>query len=816
MSGCEISSRTIRGAVARPVASRHRTDHGQPNAWLSQRTAFRFHGYVLLALFGILFSSVMAVATEPSAAGREAAAGKFDVRQRQLWTTGNVQGSPEPPDPYTTERAFPGLQLLEPLSVGLVPGSERFGVATRPGKIYTFEIDPNVSQAQLLIDIGRTTYGVAFHPRFAQNGYFYVTYILEPNKFEDAGSRLSRFQVKSGQPFTADVSTEKILLTWPSGGHNGGCLRFGPDGCLYLSTGDASGIADGNLTGQDISDLPGSILRLDVDHTSPGREYAIPSDNPFVGVDHARGEIWSFGHRQVWKFSFDHLQRLWAGEVGQDLWEMVYLIQRGGNYGWSVMEGTHPFRPERKKGPGEFVKPVVEHPHSDFRSITGGCVSTTQRLPELNGAYIYGDYDTGKLWSLRYDGGGVTQHQQLADTQIRIVEFAQDRAGEVYAVDFAGGGFHRLIPNPPSPTPPKPFPRRLSETGLFASTQDHRPATGVIPYSVNAPLWSDGAEKDRFIALPGDSQIEFDDVIYPHGPDYADRGWRFPDGTVLVKTFSLALDTSRPNDLTRLETRLLHYRQMPGNDDEYGAQFWNGYTYVWNDEQTDAELLESGGLDRTLQIRDAAAAGGLREQVWRFPSRTECALCHTMASKYILGVTTMQMNREHDYGGHRENQLAVLERLGIFREKLPAVPDELPRLVDYRRPDQPLHLRARAYLHSNCAHCHRKWGGGNAEFELHASIPLTQTQAVNTRPGQGSFQLSDPRILLPGDPERSLVLKRMQLQGLGRMPHIATHVEDREATAMLREWIAGLSNSALLEEPGALHPRLPQPAAARQ
>ena len=409
----------------------------------------------------------------------------------------------------------------------------------------------------------------------------------------------------------------------------------------------------------------------------------------------------------------------------------------------------------------------------------------------------------------------MSDHRQLADTQLRIVEFAQDTTGEVYVVDFAGGGFHRLVNAPKSSQPPREFPRRLSETGLFASTKDHIPAAGVIPYSVNSPLWSDGAEKERFIALPGNSQIELDDVIYPHGPDYADRGWRFPNGTVLVKTFSIALDRSQPKKLHRLETRLLRYRQMPGNDDEYGAQYWDGYTYVWNEEQTDAILLDAAGADRELTIRSSSTSNAVHQQTWHFPSRAECALCHTMASKYVLGITTLQMNKLHNYGGGRtENQLAVFHRLGLFREtSAPStgsiIPDQLPALVDYADVSQPLHLRARAYLHANCAHCHRKWGGGNAEFELHASVPLSQTLAINALPGQGNFGLSNARIIAPGKPEQSLILKRMELTGLGRMPHIASKVIDTPATELVREWIRQLETPGALDVSGALRPRLP-------
>ena len=750
-------------------------------------------------------------AGEPAFKEQSANRRPFNLENRELWTTGNIHGTPDPPDLFTTQNAFPKLKLFEPLSVGLVPGVQRFGVATRPGRIFTFEITPDVDQADLLLDIGQTTYGVAFHPQFETNGFFFVTYLTEPDK--PNGSRLSRFKARPGSPPVADLSSEQIILEWPSGGHNGCCIRFGEDGCLYLATGDGSGIADGLETGQDISDLLGSILRIDVDHPDGTRPYSIPKDNPFAETANARGEIWSFGHRQVWKFSFDDQQRLWAGEVGQDLWEMLYLVRKGGNYGWSVNEGSHPFRPDRSKGPGEILPPLVEHPHSDFRSITGGYVVGSDRLPELKGAYIYGDYDTGKLWSLKLngsgaDGGQVTEHRQLADTQIRIVEFAQDRDGEVYVVDFVGGGLHRIV-TAEQQVATKPFPRKLSETGLFASTKDYIPARGLIPYSVNAPLWSDGAEKDRFIALPDDAKIEFDTVVYPHGPEYSDVGWRFPDGTVLVKTFSMEMETGNAASLRRLETRILQHRRMPGNDDEYGAQFWQGYTYVWNEDQTDAELLAAEGLNRTLTIRDATATGGRREQVWRFPSRAECALCHTMASKYVLGVTTLQMNRDHDYDGTLANQLTVLEQLGVLKDKLPKPPEELPRLVDYRLPNEELHHRARSYLHANCAHCHRRWGGGNAEFELQASIPLTQTLALDTRPGQGNFGLTDPRILVPGEPNRSLILERMQLKDLGRMPHIASKVVDREAVNMIRQWIASLTDETLLDTPGAHHPRLP-------
>ena len=433
-----------------------------------------------------------------------------------------------------------------------------------------------------------------------------------------------------------------------------------------------------------------------MDKQDDGRLYSIPSDNPFAygtrfnptpkpgSVAKARPEIYSYGHRQVWKFSFDGRQRLWAGEVGQDLWEMIYLIRKGGNYGWSVREGSHPFRPDRPKGPTEFVAPIVEHSHNDFRSITGGYVYQRKTPHPLNGRYIYGDYDTGKIWSLNYSKKKVVEHQELADTQHRVVGFAQRRNGEVLIIDFAQGGLFRLASVPSEPTIQRPFPKNLSETGLFSSAKSQTPAPGVIPYSVNSPLWSDNALKTRFLAVPGTAKIQFDAVTYPQPAPGSYPGWRFPDGTVLVKTFALEMETGNPKSRRLLETRILHYEKMPGKDDEYGAQVWHGYTYVWNDEQTEAVLLDAKGLDRKFTIKDAHAPGGKREQTWHFPSRSECTLCHTMSSKYVLGANTLQMNKDHDYNGVVANQLSTLNHLGMFAKPLTKTPDQLPRIVDYR------------------------------------------------------------------------------------------------------------------------------------
>lgn len=727
-----------------------------------------------------------------------------EIPPRAPWTTSRIEGTPEPPSPYRTEVAFPGLQFYEPLDMVAVPGFERLAIAERPGKIFTFSDDPATVEKKLLVDVGHVIYAITFHPRFAENGVFFAASEIAGKDDQPGEIQLLRFRVPSPKEMEADPASREVILTWKADGHRGGCIRFGPDGMLYVAVGDGSGIADQLTTGQDLTDLQASMLRIDVDHQQGNLPYAIPRDNPFASDPFARPEIWAYGLRQAWKFSFDPATGdLWTGDVGQDLWENLYLVIKGGNYGWSVTEGRHPFRPERPRGPTPIQEPIVEHPHSEARSITGGYIQNSKADNPLNGAYIYGDYDTGKIWSVRYDRQQkkVIEHQELTDTTLRVVAFGQDHGGQVYVVDFIGGAIHKLVPEPPAKTPSQPFPQLLSETGLFASTKDHQPEAGIIAYSVNSPLWSDGARKERFLALPGDSKIEFETVTYPQPAPGSQPGWRFPDGAVLVKTFSIDLEVGNPASRRRLETRILHYKHMPGSE-EVGTQFWRGYTYVWNDEQTDAALLESEGENREFSIKDPAAPDGVRTLNWRFPSRAECTLCHTMSAKYALGVNTIQMNKEHDYGDFRANQVEALAAMGVFDKPLPKPASEMPKLVDHRDESQDLNRRARSYLESNCAHCHRKWGGGNAEFQLLAGEPLDEAGVIDTLPGQGRFDLRDPRILAPGHPERSLISYRLKILGLGRMPHIASNVVDQQAVEMLDEWIRRMPDSGAASRTG--------------
>ena len=737
----------------------------------------------------IVAAALLAVASDGNAGDRP-----YGLGPRVPWTSSKIQGSPDPPSPFRVELAFSKLKFDEPVVITRGPGTERFYVVQRFGKIYSFVNSPDTETADLMLEVGKSAYGLAFHPRFSENKFVYVTYVIDPREEMPRGTRVSRFQMTQDDPPRCAPDSEEVVIEWPSGGHNGGCLKFGPDGYLYIATGDSSGINDEYLTGQDVGSLSGSILRIDVDNPHPGKSYGIPGDNPFVGVDGALPEIWAYGLRQPWKMNFDpRTGDLWCGNIGQDLWEQVLLIERGGNYGWSITEGSHPFRPERERGPTPILLPIVEHDHTEFRSVTGGYVYHGTRLPELNGAYIYGDYDTGKVWALRYDGKQVAEHRELVDSSVRVIGFAEDHEGELYFADHITGRIHQLAPNSEKDRS-SDFPRRLSETGLFASVPEHIPASGVIPYSINAPMWNDGAHVERFLAVPGTAKIEFDGIIYPQPAPGAPHGWKFPDGTVAVQTFSLDTKQGNPSSRRRLETRILHHERVSGTS-EVGDQLWHGYTYVWNEDQTDAVLLEDRhGRDKSFWVNDENASGGGRRHTWHFPARSECSVCHNIASKYAIGINTRQLNRDHNYDGVTVNQLTAWDHTGLFTESLPALPDELPRVADYRNESHDLGRRARAYLHANCAHCHRKWGGGNASFRLYSNLKLDEMGIVDVRPAHGTFSTPDARILAPGDPQRSVLLYRIATLGPGRMPRLGSTVVDEQGLQLIYDWIRRLDS----------------------
>jgi uncharacterized repeat protein (TIGR03806 family) len=706
--------------------------------------------------------------------------------ERTPWTSSRITGSPEPPSPYTIEPAFPNLKFDNPVELVRAPGSDRLFVMELNGKVFSFPNRRDVARPDLFADLKadlegvHQSYGMVFHPGFATNRFVYLCYVLKP-KTPD-GTRVSRFKVLDTDPPRIDPKSEKILITWLSGGHNGGSLHFGPqDGFLYISTGDAEAPSppDALDTGQDLSDLLASILRIDVDREDPGRAYRVPPDNPFVDTPGARPENWAYGFRNPWKMAFDPATgALWVGDVGWDVWELVHRVERGGNYGWSIMEGSQPIKPDGQRGPTPIQPPIAQHSHVEARSITGGYVYHGQRLPELAGQYLYADWITGKMWSLPTRIAQPVP-REIAHTDIQIICFGVDHADELYVVGYEGG-IHRLVPNPATQSP-HPFPRRLSETGLFASVPAHQPAPGVVPYRIQTELWADGATAERFVAIPGDGRLGVETRM-DRMRGWIRGAWTHPRDAVLAKTLSLELEQGNPATRRRLETQLLHYD---------GGK-WNAYTYVWNDEQTDATLAPPQGDERTFVVQDKAAPGGQRRLDWRFASRTDCLVCHMAKAATVLGFKPQQLDREVHHGGKAENQVQVLERLGLFLE-----PVKQPKLPKPTHPEiAALERRARDYLHVNCAHCHQTGGASAATIDLNVETAPDRMKLFGAPPTQGLFGIENATLLTPAEPYHSVLLYRMAKLGSGHMPHLGSSLVDADGVRLVRDWIAALPRNA--------------------
>ena len=717
------------------------------------------------------------------AIGAEAADKPYGIERRIPLTTSRVVGSPDPAPPFRSVRAFPNLKLNLPIAVVRQPGAELLWLIQQPKSgapavICRVADQPDASEFETLLTLHDAAYDIVFHPKFAENGYVYIgcNGASSPAEGSDKPgpkmTRVVRYTVDRKAPFAVDANSRTTIIEWASDGHNGGAITFGHDGMMYVTSGDGTSDSDTNLKGQGLDHLLAKVLRIDVDHHEPDKTYSVPKDNPFVDRPGARPETWAYGLRNPWRMTTDaKTGHIWVGNNGQDLWEQVYFVRKGDNYGWSVMEGGHPFYLNREAGPTPFVKPASEHHHSEARSLTGGVVYYGEKFPELRGAYIYGDYSTGKIWAVRHDGRELTSRREIADTPLAITGFGLDSRGELLICDHRGneeGAFYTLETIPPGPPTP-PFPRKLSETGLFKSVAGHVVEPALVPYSVNSPLWSDGAHKERYIALPGaDSQIDMS----------GNRGWNFPNGAVLVKSFALDMVAGDAKSRRWIETRL-----MVRQDNE-----WVGYSYEWNAEQTDATLVESPGVDREFKLRDGA---GERKLAWHYPSRAECMVCHSRAANYVLGLSTAQMNKEHDYGGVKDNQLRTLAHIGMVKPLAQPL-EKYAKMADPYDATAPLESRVRAYLHANCSHCHVEAGGGNAQMSLDYSTPLDKTKLIGVKPLHHSLDVADPRIVEPGQPDRSVLLRRISRRGPNQMPPLASNVLDEPAVKLLRDWIESL------------------------
>lgn len=663
------------------------------------------------------------------------------------------------------DRVFPQLNFRRPVFLaGADDGTDRIFVVEQEGRIHVFSNEEDPSSTTIFLDISDEVsregneeglIGLAFHPEYAENGSFFVHY---SSSVKDEVGIVARYQVSPQDPDRANRDSREVILEQPQPwrNHNGGMLAFGPDGYLYLSFGDGGSANDPRGNGQDLSTWLGAILRIDVDNTDADLAYGIPPDNPFVNTAGAAPEIWAIGLRNVWRFAFDRANGvLWAGDVGQNEWEEIDIIKRGGNYGWKRFEGHESFSKRTSLVHGEHAEPVAVYRRKDGISVTGGYVYRGSRFPSLVGTYVYGDYVTGNIWRIRQNADGTFINQLAARSGISLASFGEDDAGEMFVTSF-DGFIYRVVPSHDPADAVLHWPRKLSETGYYLKGKDHLPSKSVIPYQVRAPFWSDGADKVRYLHLPQGSQMEWT----------SEGVWGFPVGGALIKTFEIeGLMRKRT-----LETRVIK-RTETG---------WQAAAYVWKGK--DAILAPQGKTISWL------TKGG--KHSWAVPSSSACAACHVDAAGFALGLTTQQLQGVVDPNGH--DQVDAWISKGLLR-----APDNFKsavqiRLVDPHDLAAPLSNRARSWLDVNCAMCHQPNGPGNASIDLRLSTPLAKMQILNKPPTQGDLDISGAQVVKPGSPDQSILLSRISVLDATRMPNVSSHVVDERGVSLIAAWIKSL------------------------
>ncbi len=346
------------------------------------------------------------------------------------------------------EFAFPNLSFTRPVDLQHAgDDSDKLYVVEQAGRILSFDNDPSVSTTQVLLDIREQVrdngneeglLGLAFHPDFEVNGYFFVNYTAsDPRR-----TVISRYTANASDDAALVAESEVIVLEYdqPYGNHNGGQIAFGPDGFLYIAAGDGGSSGDPLQNGQNRNTLLGSILRIDVDNPTDGRAYGIPPNNPFAGQGaRFKEEIYAYGLRNPWRFSFDVATGdLWAGDVGQNELEEIDLIVAGGNYGWNIREANQCYSPADNCQTEGLIDPIIQYGRSSGGSITGGYVYRGSTIPEYFGKYFYADFSSGKIWMLTMNGATVVENVELINTNLRISSFGVDRANELYICAFDG------------------------------------------------------------------------------------------------------------------------------------------------------------------------------------------------------------------------------------------------------------------------------------------------------------------------------------------------------------------------------------------
>jgi glucose/arabinose dehydrogenase/mono/diheme cytochrome c family protein len=700
---------------------------------------------------------------------------------------------------YSASPAFGNLNFPWPVGIVSAPGeTDRLFVIEQAGRIGVITNLANPSRTLFLDIASRTVFGggndergllgLAFHPGYLTNRYFYVFYTANDSTAQGTGmhARVSRFEIDPENPNQALPDSEAPLISQfhRAGNHNAGDLHFGPDGYLYISTGDEGGGNDQFNNSQRINGgFFSAILRIDVDqrpeslppnpHPASIGNYAIPPDNPFIGAtsfngidvnpNQVRTEIYAIGLRNPWRMSFDRATGLlYVGDVGQSAREEINIIQPGGNYGWAYREGSIA-RPGSPAPPPGFsaIDPIQDYVWGDGvlrgRSVTGGVVYRGTGMPELQGHYVFGDFVSGNIWVLLYEEGELVSPMRRITVSSNVSAFGIDPSnGDVLIAARGAGRILRLGYSPQSTMAPP----TLAETGAFSDLATLTPEPGIYPYQVNLPRWAEGARTRAWFALPEGSRIEYNQDGY----------WEAPVGTVWITHSDLEMVEGDPESTRPVETRFV-IRNNQGV---------HGLSYRWDASGENALLVPAGGAEETFLIQ---GEGGERSLNWRFAAG-EIAAAHPEAANFMPEFKTTQMNWTDPESGL--NQIAALSQVGFFDEPVSGI-NLLPRLAGLDEEEVSRQFRVRSYLEANCAHCHQTGGSAPGLFNALSTVPLSEANLIH---GELLNTEGNPamRVVTPGEPENSMLLARMTREGAGRMPPGA-HELDLEAIQLMEAWI---------------------------
>lgn len=738
--------------------------------------------------------------------------------------------------PFVCEPAFGDLLFWDPLYVApLGDDRESLLIVERRGTIQAvrgdeyrgfsrtefLDITPSVVLTAHRAEEGLL--GFALHPAFAHadsdhQGEVFAYYV--GRNAAGPTNRLSRFRTHAGRLDHVDPASEEILIDQPDEhqAHNAGSLAFGPDGYLYLALGDDASQTRDFHAQRITHDLFSGILRLDVDcrggklsHPPPRQPrtgktagYMIPSDNPFVGHPQALEEFYAIGFRNPWRMSFDRKTGLlYAADPGDRSREEINLVRAGSNCGWGDWEGTlarpptiafttNPVQPRL----GIPTPPLFEYSRDyAHRCVIGGYVYRGSRFPELQGHYIYAD-QSRRIYALELLNNGTRAGANrliavVPNPGIGISSLGEDADGELYICTIGSlasetGCVYRLRRTAESDR--DAMPETLAETGLFENGESLTPHASLTPFEVNVPFWSDGADKQRWVAPPPGAQVTIND----------EGRCVFPPGTVFAKHFTLATDRRNPDQQQPLETRIL---VCAADGEVFGA------SYRWSEDGRQTRLVNFNE-QQDLQIVDVD--GRSIQQTWIYPGRFECEQCHNASSGRILGFNLRQLDRNLACPeGGQIHQFAALASRGVLSTADAELAQSVPRrpLAALQDSQAPLEDRVRSYLDVNCSVCHNP-GRHFAAFDARFVRPLTETGIVNGATHHHSNLGPDVRVISPGNLKLSMMhLRLTAADPVLRMPPLGSTVVDHQAALVFSEWIQSLPASPV--KPGPVTVQLP-------